>query len=140
MIQNTEVIENHVIGPIITNISENGGFDGTPSELYELLEQKAFVMKINNKVQGYPKAPQSLTRRLNEIKTNLQDIGIYIEIGSKGSGDNKSRNIKIWKKPSLSFQPSEQNQINGQNAKDDRDANILKHDNINIIEEKVQNE
>ena len=47
---------------------------------------------MNNKM--WPKGPQILTRRLNEIASNLEDEGIKIETGGH---DGKRRIIKISK-------------------------------------------
>ena len=53
---------------------------GTATELLEELEQVAESLKIktkNNRV--WPSAPNRLSRRLNEVKTNLRQVGIIIE-------------------------------------------------------------
>lgn len=53
---------------------------GSTKELYEELEKIAEEQKINTaRMEGWPKAPNALSRRLNEVKTNLRDIGIVIE-------------------------------------------------------------
>jgi hypothetical protein len=52
---------------------------GTSTELLALLEPIAEVLKINTNSRLWPKAPNGLTRRLNEVKTNLREIGIRIE-------------------------------------------------------------
>ncbi len=67
-------------------------WSGTSSELLTRLEDIAVRdLKINiSKVTSFPKAPNVLTRRLNEAKTNLRERGFLIEIGKK---DNKGKRV-----------------------------------------------
>jgi hypothetical protein len=83
--QNSEAIEAHVIGPIIIAIAERGGFDGTPTELLAQVDIVAEELKMNSTAKSYPKSPNALSKRLNEIKSNLQDEGVTIISGSKRS-------------------------------------------------------
>jgi hypothetical protein len=52
---------------------------GTATELQNELEvaEKLKIKTKNNKL--WPSAPNSLSRRLNEVKTNLREVGIIIE-------------------------------------------------------------
>jgi hypothetical protein len=53
---------------------------GTATELLEELEYVAESLKIKTKNnRSWPTAPNSLSRRLNEVKTNLRQIGIIID-------------------------------------------------------------
>ena len=56
-------------------------WEGTATELLNELEQIAEeILKIKTKNnRSWPAAPNSLSRRLNEVKTNLRQIGIIIE-------------------------------------------------------------
>ena len=53
---------------------------GTATELLDELEKIAEDLKIKIKNnRQWPGAPNSLSRKLNEVKTNLREIGILIE-------------------------------------------------------------
>ena len=52
---------------------------GTSSELLYELKQIAEKLKIDTRSNMWPKAPNILSRRLNEITTNLREVGIIIE-------------------------------------------------------------
>jgi hypothetical protein len=55
-------------------------WEGTATELLNELEEVAESLKIKTKNNRlWPSAPNSLSRRLNEVKTNLREIGIIIE-------------------------------------------------------------
>ena len=57
-------------------------------------------LKINiQKIKSWPKSPNQLSRRLNEIKTNLREKGIVIE---KYKDEKGHRKIKIRKVSSIS--------------------------------------
>jgi hypothetical protein len=72
---------------------------GTATSLLTELEGVAVGLKINTNQKSWPKGPNALSRRINEAKTNLREIGIIIDrcfIGDK----SKTRGIKICKIPS----------------------------------------
>jgi hypothetical protein len=53
---------------------------GTTTELLNELEQVAEILKIKTKNnKEWPSAPNRLSRRINDIKTNLRQIGIVID-------------------------------------------------------------
>ena len=68
-----------------------------------------------DKSKLWPKAPNILTRRLNEIKTNLLEKGISIEDGDRSA---TKRIIIIRKTSSQSSEPSQKADTN-----DDDDSN-----------------
>ncbi|MFL6421685.1 MAG: hypothetical protein ACJ71P_20080 [Nitrososphaeraceae archaeon] len=79
---------------------------GTATELLAGLEETAVRLKINIHNKSWPKAPNSLSRRINEIKTNLREIGIMMDryfLDHK----TKARGIKICKISSEPSEPSE---------------------------------
>ena len=79
---------------------------GTATELLADLEGVAAELKINTHHKSWPKAPNTLSRRINEVKTNLREIGITIDrcfIDDK----KKSKGIKIRKVSSEPSEPSE---------------------------------
>jgi len=71
---------------------------GTPSELLSQLEEIAEESKINTRSKYWPKAPNKLSRDINELKTNLQELGIHVENIHTG----EEREIKLWKENTVS--------------------------------------
>jgi hypothetical protein len=77
--------------PVATAIIEFMGsreeWIGTATELLTELGEVAETLRINTKNRNsdnnssrqWPGAPNSLSRRINEVKTNLRQIGIIIE-------------------------------------------------------------
>ncbi len=57
------------------------GWTGKASELLEELETVAMEEKLNIASKDWPKRANTLSRRLNEIKTNLLEVGIVIGSG-----------------------------------------------------------
>ena len=56
------------------------------SELYGMLQDVAGQEKLNTKEGGWPNAPSWLLRRLNEISTNLLEVGISINARKQSGG------------------------------------------------------
>lgn len=78
--QNKEAIEASPVGELILRFMEDKqSWKGRASELLTELENKAIEHKINIKAKSFPKAANTLTRRINEIKTNLSDEGIVFD-------------------------------------------------------------
>jgi hypothetical protein len=82
-------------------MSDRDEWVGTPAELLGALETageaaRLFRRSANGKVdaKGWPGAPHILTRRLNEVRSNLADLGIYIQ---QARGD--ARTIVITMRP-----------------------------------------
>ena len=81
-LQTEEVLE---ASPVATSIikfmeSKPGEWRGTTTELLEALERVATEqLKINIKSRPWPKRPNILSRRINEVKTNLREVGIIVE-------------------------------------------------------------
>jgi hypothetical protein len=97
--QNKEAIDASPIGDIILKFVEDGfkinhpgtldveketSWKGTASDLQALLEECATFYKINIKTKPWPKTANVLTRRINEIKTNLQEEGILFDVRREG--------------------------------------------------------
>ena len=79
--QNEEVLHDHAVASAVLALIEKGDeWSGTPSELLQTLEQTAEEQKIDTRAKSWPKAPNVLTRRLNEVRTNLADAGIAVEV------------------------------------------------------------
>ena len=85
-IQTREAVEGHIVGAAILALMDGlTEWSGTPSDLLGALEAagdeaKLFKRSTNGKisVRGWPGAPHILTRRLNEIRSNLRDLGFEI--------------------------------------------------------------
>ena len=71
-------------------------WEGTATELSQKLNEiTENELKINiQRIKSYPKSPNYLSRRLNEIKTNLREKGIEIE---RYKDEKDNRLIKICK-------------------------------------------
>ncbi len=73
---------------------------------------------IDTTSKEWPKASNSLTKRLRPLLTNLREgLGIHIVLGRTTTGSNKNKNtsiIKIWKESPLSpLPPTDQNHYSG---------------------------
>jgi hypothetical protein len=91
---NDEAVGAHpVAAAVIALMKRKGSWNSSVAELLERLESVAISEKINIMVPSWPKAAHALTRRLNEVKSNLQQIGIKFDI--RHGGDAKI--IKIVK-------------------------------------------
>ena len=84
----------------LMNSIEDGLWSGTATELSEVLNDIAETkLKISiQKIQSWPKSPNYLSRRLNEVKTNLREKGIVIE---RYKDEKDNRLIKIRKVSSI---------------------------------------
>ena len=93
---NQEAVEsNPVATALIKYMNENISFTGTVSNLLTVLNKVAEVEQIDTTSKLWAKEPNVLSRRLNEIKSNLELEGIYYEISQKNHG----RVIEIVKIP-----------------------------------------
>jgi hypothetical protein len=85
-----------VASSIIKFMDSRTRWIGTATELLNELKPVAESLKIKTKNNGlWPSAPNSLSRRLNEVKTNLREIGITIE--RPVDTTTNTRRIEIWK-------------------------------------------
>lgn len=77
--QTDEAIANNAVATAVKAfIEDKKVWTGTASDLLAKLEEVAEGEKINIKARGWPKAANSLSRKLNELKTTLQQAGIEI--------------------------------------------------------------
>lgn len=74
-------------------------WEGTATNLLNDLEPITSELKINTNSKLWPKSANSLSRKLNEVKTNLREIGIIINYDK----DPKTR-VKIIKICKVSFE------------------------------------
>ncbi len=88
--QHEEAIHENPVATVIAILMEERElWESSPADLLERMETIALEQKISTNAKVWPKAPQALTRRLNEAKTNLSEIGIQIETGGKGAGGRR---------------------------------------------------
>lgn len=134
--QNLEAIAGNIVGDLVIEfMKDKKEWLDTPSKLLEQFEILAQDLKIDTRRKNFPKAPHALTRKLNEIKANLQDIAILVEDGH----DGKRRYIKICKDiTSIGKSVNSVNSVNlpfnSANATNDINANLKS----SIKEEKLQ--
>jgi hypothetical protein len=84
--QTVEAVEGNVVGATILELMKTRSeWRGTPTELLQDLEDVGHETRLlrrsaSGKVEskGWPGAPHILTRRINDIRSNLRDLGIEI--------------------------------------------------------------
>ncbi len=90
---NDEVITSHpVASAIVALMKATDAWKGSVDELLGVLEAVAEQERIDTHVSVWPKAAHILSRRLNEIKSNLKQTGIVFD--KRSSGDAKIVTIK----------------------------------------------
>ncbi len=94
--QNEEVLGDDLVAIAVRSFMDEHSFwEDTPSRLLEELTTVAKNQGINtDREHKWPKAANKLSKRLNELKTNMATIGIHVERG-KGS----TRTIILQKVP-----------------------------------------
>ncbi len=109
--QHEEAInENSVAAAISIFMEEKNEWEGSASSLLEALEATADNEKISTKSGGWPRAANSLSRKLNEVKTNLAEVGIYID-SHKGTSGRRIITISKTAKKTASTATELTNQI-----------------------------
>ena len=84
-LRNQEIIgANPVASAIVDFLEGRAEWTGKASELLDNLE--AVTPEKERKAKAWPKSSNVLTRRLNELKTNLDEAGINIEINRTSKG------------------------------------------------------
>jgi Bifunctional DNA primase/polymerase, N-terminal len=92
-----EAIEAHPVGiAIIKFMEDRTEWAGTTTELLAELEGIANQLKIDTRDKLWAKAPNVLSRRINEVKTNLRELGMIIERNIEDSKTN-IKTLKIRK-------------------------------------------
>lgn len=77
--QHQEAIQENPVAAAVRAFMENRmEWKGSMSELLERLVEVTETEKIDTKAKEWPKAPNALSRKMNEVKTNLSEIGISI--------------------------------------------------------------
>ncbi|MFT8391466.1 MAG: hypothetical protein ABF586_10360 [Sporolactobacillus sp.] len=82
---NEEALNEHPVATAIRNLMERcQKWQGTVTELFNELQKVAFTERLDTKQKTWPSAPNALSRRLNEVKSNLKDVGIEYVIRHTG--------------------------------------------------------
>jgi hypothetical protein len=97
-VQTLEAVQGHIVGAAVLSLMEaRDEWSGTPTELLAELEDagedaRLFRRRSNGRVdaKGWPGAPHILSRRLNEIRSNLTELGIEV---AGGRGDKRVMTI-----------------------------------------------
>ncbi len=85
-----EIIAGDLIAITIKTLMESvSSWEGAPHELLSALEPVALGCKIDVHSKAWPKAPNVLTRRLNEIAPTLRAVGIEVRRGRVTAGRRK---------------------------------------------------
>jgi hypothetical protein len=98
-LQTEQIVEgNYVANAVVYFMADKDEWTGTATELLDELEHVAETLKIKTKNdKAWPAAPNQLTRRLNEVQTNLRQAGIEIE--KDRDAQTKARLVKLCKTP-----------------------------------------
>jgi hypothetical protein len=98
--QNIEAIESHSIAHAIAKYFEEGEdqsskvLKGSPLEILEVLKIFALEHKISTDSKLWPKSPNALSRRLNQIRSNLlEGLGIEVTISRTTTTTNQPLEI-----------------------------------------------
>jgi hypothetical protein len=133
-LQSEETINAHVVGNVTKQfVDDRQGqlWEGTWTELLEELKAVADNLHINTTYQNrsWPKAPNSLSRRINEVRPNLRELGIVIE---KGFTDQtkRSKDVKIWRISSEPSEPSDGSSAGQNHAQISSDISSYMSDDI----------
>lgn len=79
-VQNKEAIEGDVVATLIFELMRNEyGWEGRVSNLLDLLRAEAPKHGIDSKDRGIPQRPNQLSKRIKEVKSNLEEMGIDYE-------------------------------------------------------------
>lgn len=78
---NAEAVAAHpVAAAILALMKDSSDWSGSVATLLSALERIAFTEKINITNKAWPQAAHILSRKLNEVKSNLEDLGIDFDI------------------------------------------------------------
>lgn len=92
--QNDEAISaSPVANAVVEFMKANDCWEGSPSVLYKELEAIALRLKLADS-RAWPSAANWLSRRLNEIKTNLREAGIEVNLDKEGERKIYLRKVK----------------------------------------------
>lgn len=85
--RNIEILNTDTVATLVVAfMKDKTEWSGLISELYNQLAEMAAQYGINNKGKAFPSVPNVLSRRLNGLRSNLQEAGISFKTVSKMQG------------------------------------------------------
>lgn len=88
---NAVAIESHPVAAAIVALmrqqsanNNTSTWKGTIAGLLDVLEHTAFTERVNTRNKLWPRGAHILTRRMNEVKSNLEKMNIYFDIRHAG--------------------------------------------------------
>lgn len=85
--RNIEVLNTDIVATLVVAfMKDKAEWTGLISELYNQLSAMAPQYGINSKGKEFPTVPNVLSRRLNGLKSNLQEAGISFKTAAKMNG------------------------------------------------------
>jgi len=81
--QHQEAISASLVAQAVLLLMDQERWEGTPSELLAALNGAAEHLHIDIRSKGWPKDPNWVWRRLREVQTNLETVGLRIERSEK---------------------------------------------------------
>ncbi len=114
--QNDEVLQDSLVATAVFQLMETQDeWIGTPSQLLKILKGIAEKQEVDvQNEKGFPKAANSLSRILNNLKTNLAEEGISFTRGS----ENKKRLVYLKKTKKYTDDTVESSNIAGNDTDD----------------------
>jgi hypothetical protein len=105
-LQTQEILETSLVASeILKFMAYTSEWKGSYTELLDNLDQ--IVGNKVSKNKYWPKSPSVLSRRVNEVKTNLREVGVIIEEGKQDSF-TRVRTVVIRKPTDIGKMPLEQ--------------------------------
>jgi hypothetical protein len=105
-LQTEEILETSLVASAILKfMSDKKEWNGNQTELLEPLDE--VVSGKVSKHKYWPKTPSVLSRRINEVKTNLQQIGVFIKEGHQDPV-TRVKTIVVTKPSDIGKMPFEQ--------------------------------
>ena len=105
-LQTEEILETSpVASALLKFMSDRNEWNGNRTELLEQLDE--ILGEETSKNKYWPKTSSVLSRRINEVKTNLREVGIFIKEGEKDPV-TRVKTIVITKASNMGKMPFEQ--------------------------------
>jgi hypothetical protein len=141
--QNIEVIESNQLAQGIVKFvfswyeeEKQACWISPTSKVLENLNKIAQAYNFDTTNKEWPKAVNSLTKRLRPLLSNLREgLGIHIALGRTTTGSSKNKNIsiiRIWKEPPLSPPSSPLDHNHDVNSGDSLDSGDTKSTKYHI--------
>ena len=104
-LQTVEILESSLVASALPKfMNDKKEWNGTATELLEQLDQIVGEKVFRNKY--WPKTASALSRRINEVKTNLREVGIFIKEGPQDPV-TRVKTIVITKRSDIGKMPFE---------------------------------